>query len=266
MSEYVLGTDDAELSRLAFQHEVWGGVTAGLLERARVGPGARVLDLGCGPGFTTAMLRERVGEGGSVVALDASPRWHAHLRGVLADRGWTNVEPLEARIEEAELGEGVFDFVLARWVFSFLPDPPAVMGGLARALVPGGGLLIQDYNHEGVSLFPRSAGFEAMIRATRELYERSGGDTWIAGRLPGLAMDAGLRVADLRSTVLSGGPESLAFRWADTFFPSFAGTFVEQGLATEEEREGFLEDWEARKGDPRAVFFSPIVVDLELRR
>ena len=76
----------------------------------------------------------------------------------------------------------------------------------ARALRPGGVLAVQDYNHEGVSLFPASAGFLAVIEATRRLYASRGGDTWIAGRLPRLYADAGLELCDLRPNVPSNAP------------------------------------------------------------
>src|SRR5436853_3655529 len=75
MSAYVLGTNQDELDRLGFQHEVWGGVTRAFLDRIGVARGWRCLDLGCGPGFVVDDLRQRVGEEGAVVALDESPLW-----------------------------------------------------------------------------------------------------------------------------------------------------------------------------------------------
>lgn len=266
MSEYILGVNETELARLRFQQEVWGPVTDAFLDRAGVPRGARVLDAGCGPGMVTGSLRERAGEEGSVTALDESPVWQACLADAVAARGWTNVVPLLGKLEEVELGERAFDVVFCRWVLSFLPDPAAAVAKLARALAPGGLLLVQDYNHEGLSLFPRSAGFDAMVRAVRAFYSRAGGDVWIAGRLPRLLFDAGFEVFDVRSTVLSGGPDSPAFRWADAFFPYFCRVFEEGGLIGPEERELFLREWEERKGDPGAVFFSPIVVDVGGKR
>lgn len=45
---------------------------AKFIQRLAVGAGQRVLDLGCGPGFWTLPLAERVGRGGTVWALDVS--------------------------------------------------------------------------------------------------------------------------------------------------------------------------------------------------
>jgi len=265
-TRYPLGTDELELARLGFQQEVWGGLTSELLARSGVRRGARVLDLGCGPGLVSAELAARVGNRGVVLAVDESAAWIAHLERQIALHGWTQVRTRCARLQELELEPGRYDVIFARWVFSFVPDPGPLVERLGRALVPGGRFVIQDYNHEGVSLFPESEGFRAVVRATRELYRRAGGDTWVAARTPGLFRRAGLELVELRPHVLCGGPGSPAMRWAGLFFPHFSQRMLEQGLLSPAERELFLREWKEREGDPDALFFSPIVVDALARR
>jgi len=262
MSDYVLGTGADELARLSLQQEVWGGVTEHFLDRVRLDHGARVLDLGCGPGLVLPSLHSRVGPRGNVTALDESPAWMARIAHLAAERGWTNVHLVQKRVQAADLGVGRYDLIFARWVLSFLPNVGALVEQLARALAPGGRLAIQDYNHEGVSLFPESAGFRAVIRATRELYASKGGDTWVAARLPGHFRAAGLELVEYTPHVLCGGPRSPAFRWADAFFPHHSQGMVDGGFLTQEERELFLREWEERKRNPDSMFFSPLVVDV----
>jgi len=265
-TQYPLGTNAQELERLRFQHEVWGGVTRAFLARLGIGPGARVLDLGCGPGFVTADLAELVGPTGQVVALDESALWIEHLEGEIARRGWKHVRAVRARLQDAPLDANTFDVIFARWVFSFVPEPAPVVASLARALKPGGVFAIEDYNHEGVSLFPESEGFRAIVRATRALYARMGGDTFVAGRASGIFRRAGLELESLVPNVICGGPSSPAFRWADVFFPHFSQKMLDQGLLTAAERERFLSEWSAHLADPDALFFSPIVVDACARK
>src|SRR5262249_59163028 len=69
---YFLGDDVSELRRLEFQAAAWRGVTLALCRTAGMGPGARVVDLGCGPGFLTIDLASIVGETGHVIAVDRS--------------------------------------------------------------------------------------------------------------------------------------------------------------------------------------------------
>jgi SAM-dependent methyltransferase len=265
-TQYPLGTSDLELDRLAFQHEVWGGVTRAFLERIGTRRGMRVLDLGCGPGYVSLDLARLVGAEGSVVALDESPRWIEHIEGEIARRRIENVRPVRARIQDLDLADGTFDVVFARWVFSFLSDPDAVAVRLARLLKPGGVLAIEDYNHEGISIFPESQGFRAVIRATRETYARSGGNAFVSGGMARIFSKAGLELVDLKSNTMCGGPDSPAFRWADRFFPHFSGVMEQSGVLAPAERAQFLREWEERKREPNALFFSPMIVDAAGRK
>ena len=258
-SEYILGTNDSELDRLGVQHRIWRDLTNAVLDRAGVASGMTVLDLGCGPGFVTEELARRVGPTGQVVALDESPRWHEVLRSRSFD---APVELVESQIQAADLGEGRFDAVYSRWVFSFLDELDAVCAQVQRSLKPGGRLIVQDYNHEGISSFPRSPGFEAVVRATREYYRRAGGDAWVMGRLPSAARRAGLPTTELRPNGLAGDATSPVFHWFDIFFPKFSGTFREEGLITADEHDQYLSEWAALKANPDALFYSPMVVDL----
>lgn len=265
MSDYVLGTTDAELARLAFQNEVWREATLRLLDELALQPGSRAADLGCGPGLLLADLRARVGPTGSVLAVDESERWGAAVRARCVAAGWDNVSFQRARLEELELEPRRWSGFVLRWVLSFLPDPGALLARLAPALAPGGAIAILDYNHEGLSLFPESAGFRAVVRATRALYASRGGDLWIAGRLPRLLRAAGLEPQAPRTDVLCGGPDSPAFRWADAFFPEHSSGMVAAGLLTADERERFLSEWAQRKADRNALFFSPLQVSIVAR-
>jgi len=266
MSDYVLGTGEHELERLRFQNQVWGPVTERFLDRVGVPPGARVLDVGTGPGFALAGLRERIGEGGVLTALDAAEDWTEHLEREIESRGWRNVTRVSGDVRELELEPGGYDFVFMRWVLSFLPDAAGVVERLARCLAPGGCLAIQDYNHEGLSLFPESPGFVSAVQGTRDLVASQGGDLWVAARLPGALRAAGLEVVDYTPNVLCGGPESPAFRWADRFFPYHVARMVEAGVLSGADRDRFDREWSEHRENPDAVFFSPIVMDCAGRR
>lgn len=261
--EYVLGTNRTELERLEFQHSVWRDLTNDALRRAGIAPGQRVLDLGCGPGFVAREIASILGPTGSLVALDEAPVWHDVLRTV--DFACPT-ELIESKIEDADLGEAEFDIIFSRWVFSFLGDLDAPAAKVFRALRSGGRLVVQDYNHEGISLFPPSAGFDAAVRATRAFYAGSGGDAWVQGTLPGALRRAGFGNITLQPNVRCGGPDSPVFQWADVFFPIFSKTYVERGLMTAEERDSFLADWDERKRDPDALFYSPMIVDIVAER
>jgi SAM-dependent methyltransferase len=267
--EYVLGSGDHELVRLARQQQVWARETEAWLDLLGVGPGGSVLDAGCGPGEVLSLLAERVGPDGSLCGIDDSPRWIAHCRARSEAERWPATRLLEGRLEEVG-GDGSldarFDGIFCRWVLSFPPDPGAIVRRLASWLKPGGTLVVVDYNHEGISLYPRSEGFLAVVRATRAWYESRGGSAFVAGELPRHLRAAGLELGEERPFVRCGRPGSTTWQWADEFFPPYSHEMERLGLLDAAEGERFRAEWAERSADPGACFYSPIVVGLAARR
>src|ERR1044072_3286438 len=74
MPVYVLGHADLEIERLQLQAGIIADVSRRLIRECGIGPGMRVLDIGCGAGDMAMLLAEAVGDTGSVVAFDREPR------------------------------------------------------------------------------------------------------------------------------------------------------------------------------------------------
>jgi ubiquinone/menaquinone biosynthesis C-methylase UbiE len=98
-------------------------------------PGQTVLDVGCGTGASLSRLVAGVGATGRVVGVDQSPG----MLGVAAKRieaaGWTNVERIEAPVEEAKLPPT--DAALFFFTHDLLRTPAAI-DNVVRAVRPGG--------------------------------------------------------------------------------------------------------------------------------
>jgi SAM-dependent methyltransferase len=115
-------------------------VSRRLVELARVGPGAAVLDVAAGygePGLTAARA---AGPAGRVVCADLSGSMLALARERAAAAGLGNVEFVEADAEALDLPEASFDAVVSRQGLQFLPDVPGTLARLRSFLVPGGRL------------------------------------------------------------------------------------------------------------------------------
>ena len=91
-NDYVFGHSDAELQRLIDQSRFLGDLTEQVLRQAGLGPGMRVLDIGCGAGDVSFLAASLVGATGSVLGIDKSPEAVAlaHKRAVQA--GLSNVQ------------------------------------------------------------------------------------------------------------------------------------------------------------------------------
>ena len=103
-SGYQLGSDEHELARLDLQGRALGPVTRVLLAAAGIGPGMRVLDLGCGAGDVALAAAGLVGREGHVVGVDASPQAMARARLRAGQRGLTQVQFAEGDIHDPAPG------------------------------------------------------------------------------------------------------------------------------------------------------------------
>ncbi len=255
---YLLGTDPEEGRRLETQHRLWSPETHDLWDRAGFGPGDRLLDLGCGPGFAALELAQRVGAGGQVLAVDESPRFIETLVGETGRRGLAHLTARVEGVETLQLEPDSLDGAFARWLFCFLPDPAAVIERVAKGLRPGGRFVVWDYlNYHATRLYPPSPDFDRVLAAVYESWRRTGGDLNVGERLPGLLAEAGFRVVDLVPILRFARPGTALWEWPTGFFFGYVPRLVESGLLTEDERRAFEADWHERERDPRAFLSAP---------
>ncbi|GAA3608733.1 class I SAM-dependent methyltransferase [Microlunatus ginsengisoli] len=99
---------------------------------AGVGPGTRVLDVGCGPGAFTAVAVGRAGAA-RVAAVDPTPSFVELCR-----RRHPGVDVRSAAAERLPFDDASFDCAAAQLVFHFVSDPEAAVGEMSRVLRPGG--------------------------------------------------------------------------------------------------------------------------------
>ncbi len=264
MSTYLLGHGQTEWSRLAAQHTLWRD---SLLAELTLSAGQAVLEVGCGSGALLEDLADRVGPTGRCMGLERDPSALSAARRVAATRPWVGLTAGDLRT--ADLG-GPWDVIVARWVLSFLPDPAACIQRLSGALAADGVLVVQDYNHDGVRLFPDAPAFNRTIAAYRAAYDRLGGDLWIAGRLPGMMTAAGLAVTGISPQVKAGPPGSPVWRWVERFIfehlDSISADVAAPDALSPAERQALHTQWRAAAADPDTVLFSPMQVTVTGRR
>ncbi len=127
------------MAELEWQHWWFVGTRRVLLAEARrcLGPAlaghARILDLGCGTGYTSHLLHSL----GRVTALDRS----AFALRLLRPRAPAAV-PVQADAARLPFAAGSFDLICAFDVLEHLPDDHAALREILRCLAPGGTLLL----------------------------------------------------------------------------------------------------------------------------
>jgi ubiquinone/menaquinone biosynthesis C-methylase UbiE len=266
-NEYIFGTDDAELARLGLQHRLWSAQAFGCWERAGIGPGVTVLDVGAGPGFASLDIAQLVAPNGRVIAIDESERFLRYLDERARSLGIHNVETRAQDVQEIEVPPSSIDVAYARWVLCFTPRPRDVVTRVAAALKPGGVFAVQDYiNWEALSLAPLSEAFLRVMPSVGKSWRDHGGDPQICGRLPAIMAACGLRVesiAPLQRLARSSDP---LWQWPATFFANFIPRLVEQGLVSAEDWRAMERDWQERSRDQNAFFWAPSMVEIIARR
>lgn len=122
-----------------------GAAADTVLDRAGVGPGMAVLDVGCGPGRVALAAAERVGPEGRVVALDVQPRMLEVCRRRAAEQGLDNLETVLAAAGTGALAQrDVFDAAYLITVLGEIPNRCAALAEIHRALRPGGVLSVSE--------------------------------------------------------------------------------------------------------------------------
>ena len=110
------------------------------MDRLKLLPGQRVLDLGCGSGRTTLELASAVGPSGRVVGLDIAAEMLTRAQQRAAQAGAGNIKFLHADVQVHDFGTDRFDAAYSRFGVMFFADPAAAFGNVRRALRPGGAL------------------------------------------------------------------------------------------------------------------------------
>lgn len=125
--------------------------------------GARILDVGCGPGFYVAELLERVGPEGFVVGVDRSVEMLALARR--RAHGHANVDFREGEATAVPVEDGEFDAALSVQVLEYVPEVDKALAELHRALRRGGRVVVWDVDWTTLSWF--SGDPERMRRVLR---------------------------------------------------------------------------------------------------
>jgi len=142
-AHYVLGHTPVEQQRLIRQARFLAPATEHFLDDAGVGPGMRVLDIGCGMGDVSMLLARRVGPGGLVVSIDLDQASIDTARERARVAGFANTRFHRADIATFRDAEP-FDAIVGRLVLEFLPDPIAAICQLSHLLRPDGVMALQE--------------------------------------------------------------------------------------------------------------------------
>lgn len=218
---------DRELERLGLLEEMCDPATIRRLERIGVREGWSCLEVAAGRGSIAAWLGDRVGSRGQVLAVDINTRFLGHLSAP--------VEVKTVNLLTDDLGSGVFDVVHARAILMHLRDPEPALKRMAAAVRPGGWLLIEEGDYEGVAGLaghPEADLFTEDLRSIFLRYKQAGvADPFFGRQVRQLVEGAGFQnvIGEGVTEIWRGG--EVGARFVDLS----CSIFHDSGLATDEE-------------------------------
>lgn len=196
---YGLRIDHGEVARYRMMARRARDREAELWARAGLAPGARVADIGCGPGAMVATLAELVGPTGSVVGVDADHQAVRTAVALLAATDLTNSEVRHGLADDTGLPSASFDTVVLRHVLAHNGGRERrIVEHLSRLVRPGGHVYLLDVDLTGISVEPSDRDLDQLYAAYLRWHTDQGNDPRIGRRLARLARTAGLVVEEFR--------------------------------------------------------------------
>lgn len=269
-NDYQYGYSSRELKRLGEQYLVWSKENLSFLQRADFSRNQTILDLGCGPGFTTLELARIAGSGGKVIAVDKDGDKSLPLLEEQARiAGLTNIEIRACDLAELELSPSSLGGIYGRWVLMYIPEDRVkdLVVRMASWLRPGGVCALAEFcNFLNIYIHPPSEYLMDVAKALmRNVSDERGCNPEIGTLLPRLMQKAGLKteINVVTKVVQSGTAEWV---WPDKLFRDVMPDLVGKGFLSKAAMEGFLQDWEKRSNNPEAIFFGSPVMETIGRR
>jgi SAM-dependent methyltransferase len=246
----------AERDRLASLTRLYDATTGRLCDQLQLVPGARCLELGAGTGTVAEALAERVSPGGEVVAVDTDTRFLQPLaNGVLT---------VAAADVTTGLPDGPFDLVHARLLLEHLPLRLGVLRSMADATVPGGWVLVEDFDWStALMVDPPRPLLTRVASACRAFMHSHGYDPEFGRRLPRALAEVGLVDIGTHAQAMPvyADPRGGVPQW-ELLVAQLGPALLASGLVEQAELDAFARLCH----DGTTVFFAPVMVSCWGRR
>lgn len=239
---YILGTDQQELHRLGIQHQVWASEAHTGWKLANFNAGQTILDLGSGPGFCSKELAFLTGVSGKVIAIDKSPSYIDHIKGLVALHH-LNIEAVCCDFDEMQLKPESLDRMYCRWALAWIPNAKEVLKKVFKALKPGGKMLIHEYYDWSThQIEPRLPNLTKAITAAYKSLNDSEGELNIGRYLPQIFSEMGMNVTSTRVMTKLATPKDFDWQWPKSFYESYFPRLAAIGYLTEQDVSAALKD------------------------
>lgn len=117
-----------------------------VVDRLSVQPGDVVADIGAGSGYFSVLFAKKVGDGGTIFAVDTDRNMLNYIRQRAKKEGLGNVRPLLAKADDPLLAKDSTDLIFICNTYMFIKDRDRYLPRLKDALKSDGRVAIVSYN------------------------------------------------------------------------------------------------------------------------
>jgi 2-polyprenyl-3-methyl-5-hydroxy-6-metoxy-1,4-benzoquinol methylase len=232
---YVLGHSAEELNRLIDQARLFGELTEDVFVRAGIGPGMRVLDVGCGAGDVSFLLARMLGPSGAVVGVDRAEDAVAMANARAQAMGLAQVSFSQGELEDISLDQPV-DAAVGRFVLMYSPEPSIALRRVAANVRAGGIVAFQEMNVAEAKSFPYVDLFEQSMRWIIETLDREKVKNLMGLGLYRTFVEAGLPPPQMiMGARVEGSSDSLGYQIVAQVVKSLLPVMEKLGIANEKE-------------------------------
>ena len=258
-ADYVWGTGATEQQRLLQQIELDVPEASWLLDQLEIKPGARAIDLGCGPLGILDLLSKKVGPQGEVVGVEWELRFVELAKGVMAGRKLANVKVMVGDATATQLADQSFHLAHERLLLIVVPDPMKVIFEMVRLTQRGGVVVVEDVDISSWFCEPAHPAWTRLFSAFEAVYGRDGKDLRVGRRLPGLLSGAGLSNIGCKVHTRLNGPGDFHQQQLLVFVKLFWQQIIASGLIEEDELQVLFDQLERHLADPGTLVVSPLL-------
>jgi SAM-dependent methyltransferase len=190
--QYVLGYRHAEQERLQQQALQLAAESERLFDQIGIGPGARIVEIGCGPRGCLDLLANRAGPTGQVIGLERSEDAVVLARAFVAEKGLSHVEVVQGDARATGLERASFELVTSRLVLVNIPRPDEVVAEAVALARPGGWVAFHEADWVGLVCDPPLDAWTSLVDLFVAYSERNGIDPFIGRKVPRLLRQAGI--------------------------------------------------------------------------